>query len=248
MNSGLAFKRVVVTRPAEQAASFCAKLRAAGANPIQFPTIKIQPMPDETRLRQVLAGLNTYDRAIFTSVNGVSYVWKALEGEWPSRVRVAAIGPATAVALQKRGVEPDFVPREFMAERIATGLGKVAGQAVLLLRAHKVPRVLADMLRARQALVTEVSVYQTRVNMPGRAAYAVLSQGFDVLTFTSASTVEGFASVADLSADNVVVACIGPVTAEAARRYGFEVDVIAREYTTDGLMKSLEDYFSNVQY
>lgn len=247
MDSPLVSKRVVVTRPANQAMSFCEQLMALGARPIRFPTIRLEPVRDVIQLKRALSSLSDYDRVIFTSVNGVRFTWAALQTPWPDNLRTVAIGPATAEALRQRGVEPEFVPEEFTAERIAVGLDSVTGQKILLLRAQKANPVLADVLRARQADVTEVAAYRTLMNTPDQSAFAALIAGFDVLTFTSSSTVEGFAAVGKQPPDHVVIACIGPVTASTARRTGYRVDVIAREYTTGGLIQSLIDHFTDVR-
>lgn len=247
MNNPLALRRIVVTRPADQAHAFCAKLKDMGARPISFPTIKLEPMPNAGELRRELSRLLDYDRVVFTSINGVKYVWAQLDRPWPDTVRTVAIGPATAKALCRRNAEPEFVPDKFTAEQIALGLRHVAGQKILLLRAQKARRVLADVLRARQASVTEVAVYRTLKNSPDQRAFAALEKGFDALTFTSASTVEGFAAIGRKPAEDVVIACIGPVTADAARDFGFRVDVTAREYTIDGLIQGLTDHYCNVR-
>ncbi|MDE2835852.1 MAG: uroporphyrinogen-III synthase [Bacteroidota bacterium] len=247
MNNPLADKRIVVTRPADQANAFCAQLAAAGARPIRFPTIRLEPMPDNTVLQRELIRLREYDRVVFTSVNGVRYAWAQLHSPWPQPVRTVAIGPATASALRSRNAAPEFVPGEFTAEQIGRGLDQVAGQKILLLRAQKARPILAEILRARQAHVTEVAVYRTLLNTPDEAALAALVKGFDALTFTSASTVKGFAAIGRRPAALVVTACIGPVTAEAARECGFSVDVIAREYTIGGLIRSLADHYGRAR-
>ena len=247
MHSQLADKRIVVTRPADQADAFCAKLVAAGASPIRFPTIRLEPTADTTVLQRELSHLAEYDRVIFTSVNGVKYTWAHLQTRWPDPVRTVAIGPATASALRSRNAAPEFVPSEFTAEQIALGLDQVAGQRILLLRAQMARPVLAEILRARKAHVTEVAVYRTLINTPEPAALAALMKGFDALTFTSASTVRGFAAIGGQPGGHAVTACIGPVTADAARKCGFRVDVIAREYTIGGLIESLADYYGDVR-
>ena len=245
MDSPLACKRIVVTRPIKQADAFCAQLKAAGAVPISFPTIRLEPMPDSTLLHQTLKSLSDYDRVVFTSVNGVKYTWAGLDGAWPANVPTVAIGPATADALRKRGADPEFMPDEYTAEQIAFGLERVAGQNILLLRAQKARPALANILRTRQANITEVPVYQTLMNTPDQSAFDLLQSGFDAVTFTSSSTVEAFAAMCEQPAGHVVVACIGPITARTARNCGYTVDVVAGRYTTSGLIESLEDYYLN---
>ena len=235
----------MVTRPEAQAEEFCSQLRAAGACPIRFPTIQLAPIPDTRPLQRALEQLESFRWVIFTSVNGVVYTWRTLNRVWPQELKVAAIGPATAAALHARTVAVDFMPKEFRAERIATGLRMLDGGHVLLLRAERARPILADMLRARRVHVTEIAVYRTLTNRPPAAAYAALQKGVDAITFTSTSTVEGFTTVAEHPSRDTLVACIGPVTAQAARDHGYNVRAIAREYTTGGLLKALQEHFEN---
>ena len=252
MNNPLSQKRIVVTRPRAQAAGFCRKLAEAGAIPISFPTIRITPMPDTKRLDAALQRLHDYAWVIFTSVNGVAYCWERLVAggvtHMPASLRVAAIGPATAGALRDRGVEADYVPAEFVAERIAEGLGDVAGQAILLPRAESARKTLAVLLAQQGARVDEIPVYRTVLDAPPPVAFAALEAGVDVLTFTSSSTVRHFTSLVEARAPDIaheaLVACIGPITAKTARSLGYEVATVADEYTTDGLIRALENHYT----
>ena len=243
MNNPLAGKRITVTRPLHQSGTMCQMLETRGAIPIEFPTIRIEPASDPNPLLQALSTLPSFDRVIFTSINGVAHTWKYLQHPWPGSVRVAAIGPATAAALRARGVTPDFVPSEYIAEALASGLESVQDQAILLPRASKARPALAQLLCAGGAQVTTVTAYETHVNHPSDVAYSDLAHGTDAVTFTSGSTVKGFAAVSPNSDLPVNAACIGPITAQVATRAGFRVVVVAKTYTTKGLVTALENYF-----
>lgn len=218
-------------------------LEVRGATIVEFPTIRIEPAPNPKPLQQALNELATFDRVLFTSVNGVTHTWQHLQHPWPDSVRVAAIGPATAAALKSRGVTPDFVPSEYVAEALASGLGSVQDQSILLLRASKARPTLVELLRAGGAKVTLVTAYETHVNHPPDAAYAALADGADAVTFTSGSTVEGFVAVSPDPKIPVTAACIGPITAQVAADAGFKVAIVAKTYTTEGLVAALEEYF-----
>lgn len=245
-------KRIVVTRARAQAAGLCAQLEALGALPIEFPTIRIAPMEDLHLLDQAITSLERYDWTIFTSVNGVTVFWERMHAAGRtamafSSVAVAAIGPATAGALRARGIEPTFVPEEYIAEGIAEGLGDVSGQAILLPRAQIARKALPDLLISKGAQVDEIAVYRTLPGRPTREALEQLTRGFDAITFTSPSTVRNFVQLMGCRASAIVagavVACIGPVTARAAENRGLTVDVIAAEYTMDGLVAALIGVF-----
>jgi uroporphyrinogen-III synthase len=249
-------RRILVTRALAQASELAEALVLRGAVPILFPTIEIAPLADYSRLDAALANLAGYQWVIFTSVNGVAYFIERLAitgGGVPALAgrRLAAIGPATARALARHGLQVEQVPDEYVAEAIVEGLGDVEGQWILLPRAEIAREALADELGRRGALVHEVPVYRTLAAAPGPAALAELRRGVDVVTFTSASTVRSFAALlaeAKLSLDQALsgarVACIGPITAQAARDLGLPVHIQAEVYTMQGLVHALEQHLA----
>jgi uroporphyrinogen III methyltransferase/synthase len=255
----LAGKQIVITRAREQAGELAALLAEQGAVPIEFPTIAIRPTNETALLDAALQ--KTYDWIIFTSVNGVRAAWSQLRERGRDArafgwAQLCAIGPATAAALAGHGLHADFVPDEFVAEAIVAGLGPVAGQRILLLRADIARPVLADGLRCLGAHVDEVTAYHTVLAGPddpqAREIAARLAAGqIDAIAFTSSSTVRGFVAALDLGADAghpmavwPCVACIGPITARTAREKDLPVDVVARTYTIPGLVTALTAHFS----
>jgi uroporphyrinogen-III synthase len=249
----LAGKRVLITRPRGQADSFAAGLHAAGAEPVLFPTIRIAPLGDSPALDGALRDLADYDWLVLTSFNGVTQTWKRLANlgvpGLPPGLRVAAIGPKTAAALQQHGVQPDFVPAEYVAEAILPGLGDLHGRRVLLLRADRARPALAQAIQAAGGLPDEIPIYQTLLAEADPAGLAALRQGVDVVTFTSASTVDNFVQLitaAGLDAcalpGRPILACIGPITQAAAHQHGLTVAVVATQYTTEGLIAALQAY------
>jgi uroporphyrinogen-III synthase len=163
-----------------------------------------------------------------------------------SSVRIAAIGPATSAAIQSIGRNPDYVPSRFLSESIATGLGGLQGKRVLLPRADIASKKLPLLLRDKGASVDEVVAYQTVVprELKRERLKTVLETGVDVVIFTSPSTVRNFANTLGHASvtkelSNVKIACIGPVTAEAARQLGMTVDVVANPHTIDALVEAI---------
>jgi len=239
-------KRILITRPRAQADPFAVKLRSAGFEPIFFPVIEIRPIEDNPALERALAKLECYDWVVFTSVNAVEVVFD--NPGMPKRdqgigVRVAAIGPKTAEALQARGVTPDFVPDEYVAESILPGLGDLRGKWILLPRAEIARKALPEAIAEAGGIPHEIAVYQTLPVRPDPAGLAALRSGVEIVTLTSPSTVQNFAVIARQNGldplrlpGNPVFACIGPITEEAARGEGLENIVVAREYTTEGLI------------
>jgi hydroxymethylbilane synthase len=224
-------KRIVVTRTRAQAASFSRKLADLGAIPVEIPMIKIVPMPDATPIDEAIRALHRYDWIIFTSVNGVELFWQRLSavlGPEASleQIKVATVGPVTTRALLERGVQPSFTPDEFVGEA-----AQVAG------------RTLPRLLEAAGAIVRDLPVYRTVPAEIDAAGLAELKQGVDIITFTSGSTVRNWLAAFGDNGHSPLIACIGPVTADTARQLGFPPDILAAEYTIDGLIEAIVAYF-----
>ena len=253
----LAGRTIVVTRSAEQAGVFSALLERAGARVVEAPTIVIEAPVTWAPLDTALADVGRFAWVIFTSVNGVGMVdrrlaalgrgWAALAG-----TRVAAIGPATASALESRGVRAEIVPQEYRAEALAEALrGLVApGDRILLPRAAETRDVLVVELQRLGAEVTEVAAYRTRppAEVAPALRTALARHEVDAVTFTSSSTARNFARLftagerASLFA-GVVVACIGPITAATAAEHGFTTHVMPSDYTIPALARALALHF-----
>ncbi|MGC8855568.1 MAG: uroporphyrinogen-III synthase [Anaerolineae bacterium] len=244
--------RVLITRPRAQSAELGAALQQAGFEPIYFPVIEIRPAQDLTSLREALAHLEQYAWLIFTSVNAVEIVLQ----HWPSpatsrhksKAKIAAVGPKTAEALQRSGIEPDFIPATFTGLDILPGLGDVRGQHILLPRADLARPDLSRAIAAAGGLPEEIIVYHTLPATPDPLGWQALQQGVNVITFTSPSTVENFCALLRQNQIDPLhlpeapkIVCIGPVTAQAARQAGFSNVVVARESTREGLLHAIRE-------
>ncbi|MDX1686375.1 MAG: hydroxymethylbilane synthase [Candidatus Promineifilaceae bacterium] len=246
----LAGQRIVVTRPPHQAPELAERLQKLGATPILFPTIQIRPMEDSSKLDEAIGDLGRYDWVIFTSVNGVAIFFErvealGLDNSLFDGVRVAAIGPATGDALAEEGVAPDYIPEEFVAERIAEGLGDVSGLSILLPRAAIARETLRQMLAAQGAAVDEIPTYRTLPATPSSGALAAL-ENVDIITFTSSSTVRNFIDLVGGRQEalrllqDATVACIGPITAGTVEEeLSLRPGIVADEYTMDGLVTAI---------
>jgi uroporphyrinogen III methyltransferase/synthase len=271
----LAGKTVVVTRPREQAASLAEPLEHLGAVVLLAPTIRIVPRPWDDEVAAAVEGLGGYRLVVFTSRNGVDVFLDYLEaagrspepgpvpgsvspGPLAPGVLVAAVGPATASALEERGVAVDVLPGEFIAEGLVAAFeqqGLVpAGSRVLLPTARRARPVLRDALRSWGAEVDVLAVYDTA---PAEALDLPVEgiAGADFITFTSASTAQEFAALvtaalaagagdaavpalAELVA-GVRLCSIGPATSAALRTLGLPVAVEAPEHTAPGLVAAI---------
>lgn len=252
----LAGRRIAITRDASRSDDLVARLTALGATPVVLSTIAIAPPADPAALDAALTRLATYDWIVFTSVTAVRAVLERAHARgqrspFPpqERVRVAAVGPATAAALRDGAARGAIVtPPRATAAALAAVLGDVAGQAVLLPRADIARPDLPAALRARGATVDEVVAYRTVPGPDAAALVAALRDGrLDAITFASASAVRYFVdaardagAVAALHAPGAPrVVCIGPATAAAARETGLVVAATADEHDAAGLVRAV---------
>jgi uroporphyrinogen III methyltransferase/synthase len=253
----LAGRRILVTRPRAQAARLTGLLEAYGAEAIALPAIEIEPPEDWRPLDEAIRSVASFRWVVFTSVNGVAaflarLAVAGLDARRLAGGRIAAIGPETAEALRQGGIEPELVPGEYRAEALVEALGSRLdrGDAVLVVRATEARDVLPRDLEARGIRVTIAPAYRTVFARDGRAEIRALleSRRLDAITFTSSSTVRGFLGLlgpadAVRLLDGVVVAAIGPITAETAAEHGLTVSVMPHEYTVPALADAIAGYF-----
>ena len=216
----LAGKRLVVTRAAGQAKYLTDRLRSLGAKPLNLPLVRIVPLSKQDGCDEVLSRLYQYDWIVFTSVNAVK-AWLQLAPDLGG-IALAAVGPRTAAELERRGLQPSLVPKQFSKSQLVESMGDVQGLRILLPRGELAGTELADLLKKRGARVNEVIVYRTLPVVPEQTQLSRLEEGLDAVLFTSSSTVQNFAAVLDRLPrqrellQGVVVACIGPATAGTA--------------------------------
>jgi uroporphyrinogen III methyltransferase/synthase len=246
-------KRLLVPRAEHQARETAAKIRDRSAEPVVFPVIRIVDPPDPKPLETALAELGAYDWVLFTSANGVDRFFGALEragrdARALGAAKVGVIGPGTRAALERYGIRADVMAREYVGEGLAREIGDA--RRVLVARALVAREELPEALRRAGARVDVVPVYRTIPAAPEKGAELralIESGGVDVVLFTSSSTVENVTELlgSDAAAllGKTTVASIGPVTSDALRARNVKIDVIASEYTIDGLLDALERHF-----
>ena len=256
-------KRVLVTRPKDQGMALVERLEAMGAEAIEAPMIHILPPDDYGPLDEAAARASDFDWIVFSSVNAVdAFMARLLAGPMDVRVlggvRLCGVGPATAEHLARHGLKVDLTPQEYRADAILRALaerGGVAGRKILLPHADIGRELIADELRKQGADVTEVVAYRTvdvEADREGEPDVyrMLLERTIDVVTFTSASAVRNFVRVlgAEPAADLLratVVACIGPVTAEAAAQANITTTIQPANYTIPALVDAIAKYFEN---
>ena len=249
-------KKVLITRSRSQTSKLKELLEDLGASPIELPTIQTVPLQDYAELDAVLDRLAEFSWVFFASANAVDAVFSRLGTRDHGRdarafgsAQVAAIGPATAQALERRGIIADYVPTSSTSEAVVEELSNRGWTDVpVLLPGADIGRdLLAQGLAQLGAQVKLVAAYRT-VAAPdvGRLARETLDQGIDIVTFTSSSTVRNLLEALDGDGSGLkssIIACIGPTTATTARELGLHVDLVARKHNVEGLAESLVAHF-----
>lgn len=246
-------KRILVTRARAQASEFADLLEANGAEVIQFPMIKIQPIEGVD-----VPFPNEYDWVIFTSVNAVEIFYERLREKGKDTrafgtSKICAVGPKTVEALHSIGIHPDFIPSHSRGSVIAAEIEDIRDKRVLLPRAKIATADLRNGLRERGAHVEDVPLYDTvRVQGENRDEIEtdLLNGRIDLVTFTSSSTVMNFLEMFPAHQPTVLladvkVAVIGPTTHKTAVEHGVHVDVMAKEASIESLVEALIEAYHN---
>jgi uroporphyrinogen III methyltransferase/synthase len=254
---GLFGKRIVVTRPEDQAGGLIGTLSELGAETVPFATIKIAPPSSWRELDRAIESLSAYYWVIFTSVNGVAYFFERLragkkDARYFGAIKIGAIGAKTAAALAKRGLTPDLVPENYWSEGIVQALEAypLEGKRVLLPRPVTARDYLPARLTSMGARVDVIEAYRTvRPDIEQDQIETLFKdRKVDMITFTSPSTIENFLAMLQgtqslLEISKIDIACIGPITAQKATERGLRVSVVPEKYTVEGLAAAIAAYY-----
>jgi uroporphyrin-III C-methyltransferase len=255
-------KTVLVTRSAGQSSHFSRLLQQEGAEVIEMPALVITPPSSWDELDHAIAQLYNFDWLILTSGNGVEYFFERLHAQKKNNralgtVQIAVVGKKTAASLKAHGLEPDFIPPNFVADSLVEHFPEpLEGKRVLFPRVESGGRdVLVKQITAQGAEVTEVAAYESGcpAQMAPAALAALQQQRVDIITFASSKTVKHFVQLLETSLrgdtqgfppaqsrlQNVCIASIGPQTSITCRQLLGRVDVEAQEYTLEGLIQAI---------
>ena len=248
----LAGKRILITRARHQAGRLAEALEEQGAEVLRLPTIEIVPPETYAHLDAVLEVISGFDWLIVTSANGAAALadrmrFLRIRSEQLKHLQIAAIGPATAVALGRIGLTVSAMPDKYVAEAVVAMLkDKVAGRRVLLVRAAVARDVIPEQLRKCGADIHVVEAYRTVIPADSieqvRALFVEGEPLPDAVTFTSSSTVNNFftllaAAKIDLP-QGLRAVSIGPVTTKTLRQHQWEPAREAVQYDIPGVVAS----------
>ena len=249
-------RRIVVTRPRDEAARSAAALEAMGAEVLIAPTVEIRPVDDPGPLDAAIDRIADYDWLVFTSTNGVRGFLERLCAQGGDLralggVRLAAIGPGTAAALAEYRLRAALIPPSYRSESLAGALAEVAaGSRILLARADRGRTILQDELGA-VAQVDQVAVYRNvdAEALPPGVLSRIEEGSVDWITLTSSAIAARLHAMLSPAArrrigGEVRLATISPVTTSTANGLGWDVAVEASVHTWDGLVEALAAHLS----
>ena len=255
-------KRIVVTRTRKQAGALSGKLRALGADVLEIPTIRIEPPTQLREFAELVKDAHTYEWIVFTSPNGVDaffgWFYRFSDARDIGGARIAAVGPATAARLKEFHLKVDVQPETAVAEALVAALQaetSVENLKILLVRPEATREVVAQELTRLGAIVDEAIAYRTvpetgdggTGGSPAGRASALerfKTEGADLITFASGSSVENFLALKLPRPAGLQVASLGPVTSRTLREAGWKVDVEAPAADLDALTEAIRRHFA----
>lgn len=256
MNRPLKNKLFISTRPAGHSDEMKRLFENAGAELLEMPLIKIEPLPVSAEEIKLLETIEQFDWLILTSANGVHYFFETFKKisaktKLPEQLKIAVIGNKTQKKLEEYGYSPDFVnpgnTAEEFSEAFQKHLQKEKGQSKILLALGKLARtVIQDELK-NSADCTRINFYTTMI--PNKVDADILKRieedRYEMLIFTSPSGIENFLEITRTKQLNKLrVACIGDTTARTARNNKIEPLVVAEKASAQGLIDSIINYYN----
>jgi uroporphyrinogen III methyltransferase / synthase len=248
-NRPLSGLSIGLARAEEQLEPVIAKVLAQGGEPVLMPLIRITPPETWDAIDSAISRLAEFDWIVFTSVNGVNAFLSRLrelghDARLFARAKLAVIGPGTRDALATYGLKADLMPASYRAEDLAAAMApQVHGARVLWARANRGRDVLPTAINAAGGVMEQLVVYINRdvEQLPADVETRIAEQRLQWIALSSPSIARGLSRIlaARSGFPGPKLAGISPVTAEAAREAGLVVDVIADEYTWDGLLAAI---------
>ncbi|MEM9446022.1 MAG: uroporphyrinogen-III C-methyltransferase [Verrucomicrobiota bacterium] len=237
-------QRMVVTRTRKQSSRMAALLAERGADVMELPTIRVEPIIQE---RNWLSKVNEIDWLVFTSPNAVDFFFEFFVKEHDIRklvsVKIATVGPATAERVRAHHLKIDLQPKVYTAQGLVNEW-KDQGAKILFPCSNLAKRDLEEGLKAKGSEVKRVEIYQTvpETQDLGGTRERLCREGADWVIFSSSSAVENFHKL-DLSYPNESCryASLGPVTSQSMKKLGYSVDLEASESTIDRLVAEIEE-------
>lgn len=240
----LSGRKILVTATEIIARPLAEYIRRLGGEPVVMSLIGVKGQ----EMSSIKAVLTSPGKRwlVFTSRNGVRFFFEQMKKEQVDirslgDSRIAVMGAGTRKELENWGCYADLVPEQSCSESLAKALCAHAepDEVICLFRAEAASDVLTKRLREKQYRVLDIPTYRTEIMWKKRELLREMLEDVDAVTFCSASAVSAFVQMTeghDLVAKTI---CIGPVTAQAAKKAGLHIDKVAEQYDLEGLTEAL---------
>lgn len=258
-NKPLFGKNIIVTRCRTQSSSLVENIMDMGGNPIEIPTIKIEKIQNNIDLENEIRNIKDYSYIIFSSKNAVEiFFHKLYEMGYDSRAlcnsKICAIGSETAKYIRTKGINPDIVPKKFIAEELYEELKDIINEndKILIPRAKNARNFIIDKL-SEKCLVKEVITYESVIDYSERdkAIEAIENEDIDYITFASSSTVKNFIEL--IGKDNIEklnslkIISIGDITTKTIEEFGLNIYKQSEEATIVSMIDAIIDDENNIK-
>ena len=240
----LSGRKILVTATEIIARPLAEHIRRLGGEPVVMSLIGVKGQ-ETSSIKAVLTSPGKR-WLVFTSRNGVRFFFEQMKKE---RVdirnlgdsRIAVMGAGTRKELENWGCYADLVPEQSCSESLAKALCAHAepDETICLFRAEEASDVLTKRLREKQYRVVDIPTYRTEIMWKKRELLREMLEDMDAVTFCSASAVSAFVQMTEGHALAAKTICIGPVTAQAAKKAGLHIDKVAEQYDLEGLTEAL---------
>ena len=245
--------RILVTRPAGQADSIIAEVTQRGGEAMHLPLIEIIPATDTQELKTAITEAWSFDWIVFTSVNGVNHFCRELrllerDPRALGTARIAAIGPATATALENYGFFCDLIPDRYLSEGFVAAFKQDSNKKrFLLIQAERGRDVLRKKLVAAGHEVRQVAAYASRATTADQDTAIRMIEQFPVtwILLTSSFIAETAVKIFGSRLHSWKIASISPITSSKLTQLGYHVTTEASEPTMTSLLDSIESWQSH---
>ena len=245
--------RILVTRPAGQADSVIADVTQRGGEAMHLPLIEIVPATNTQELISAITEAWSFDWIVFTSANGVDHFCRQLrllhrDPRALGTAQIAAIGPATASALENHGLVCDLIPDRWLSEGFVAAFNQDREKKrFLLIQAERGRDVLRKELIAAGHEVRQVAAYKSQPTTTDRRTTIRMIEQFPItwILLTSSFIAETAVSIFGNQLRSWKIASISPITSSTLIQLGYPATVEAREPTMESLLDSIVSWQSH---
>lgn len=242
----LSGKNILLTATRTLAEKMAKRFKDTGANICEMSLIAIKDT--EIEKERLLSEINDSTHILFTSSNGVDIFFEQIK-RYGIDIRslynkkICVIGSGSGEALNKYGVNADFIPSKFdsksFLDEILPKLDK--DSKVLMLRAKIGSDVLPKGLKSAGIVFSDIPVYDTIIDHRKKFELNKDMENFDYVVAASASGAKALVEmIEDKKMLSGKVVSIGPVTTKALVELGIENIITAKRYDVEGIIDAIE--------